>query len=117
MIDGRNYKAHRVAWLLMTGAWPTKEIDHRDHDGLNNRWVNLREATSSQNKMNQRKGTLSLSGIRGVFLDKRDGRWFARVTVNGRHHHLGRFSSKEQAAIAYADAAPRLHGEFACQTP
>ncbi len=116
MIDGLNYKAHRIIWLMMTGQWPNPEVDHRDGDTFNNRWNNLREATRSQQKMNRRKPGPSSSGIKGVFLDKRDGRWYARITVNYWRIHLGRFKSKEEAARAYAAAAEQHYGEFACLT-
>ena len=51
-IDQIMYKAHRLAWLWMTGDWPTEEVDHKDLDKSNNRFGNLREATHSQNNIN-----------------------------------------------------------------
>lgn len=112
MIDGRNYKAHRVIWTWVHGAWPDQEIDHSDGDPFNNRIGNLRLATSSQNKMN-RPGK---KARKGAYLDKRDGRWSARIVAGGRVHHLGRFDTEAEAAEAYRRAAPQVHGEFACPT-
>lgn len=109
MVDGRNYKAHRIIWLLVKGVFPDPEIDHRDRNQGNNRWNNIREATSSQNKMNRPS--------RGIYLDKRDGRWYARVTVHGKIIHCGRHRTKEAAAAARASAARMHYGEFACQIP
>jgi hypothetical protein len=116
MVDGRNFKAHRIIWLLAKGEWPTDEIDHRDGNPANNKPRNLRLATSSQNKMNCKIGRRNTTGCKGVYLDKRDGRWYARVSKNRTPLHLGRFDTKEQARAAYAAAATQHYGEFVCLT-
>jgi hypothetical protein len=102
-IDGKRYKAHRLAWLWMTGSWPEPEIDHRNGDPSDNRWVNLREATSQQNKRNR-------AGVAGVSFDKSRsrGQWMARVS--GRT--IGRFSTREEALAARQAAAQAEFGEF-----
>lgn len=51
-IDKKNYKAHRLAWFYIHGAWPTHVIDHIDQDSLNNRLSNLRDVTLSENTKN-----------------------------------------------------------------
>ena len=113
-IDYRRYSSHRLAWLYMTGEWPDKEIDHRDGDPLNNRWENLRLATSAQNKQNQRnpKGN-NTSGFLGVFLHghAKDGspKWRARIQLDGKGTHLGLFDTPERAHAAYVEAKRRLH--------
>lgn len=84
-------------------------VDHRDGDGLNNRRGNLRPCTFSQNAMNRR----SRKTFKGVFLDKRDGRWMAVIRTGGRNIALGRFKTRRAAAEAYDGAARRLFGEFA----
>lgn len=52
-INGQLYYSHRLAWLYVTGEWPKDRIDHKDNNGLNNKWINLREATASQNNKNR----------------------------------------------------------------
>jgi len=113
MVDKRSYLLHRLAWLFMTGVWPTGNIDHIDGNPLNNRIVNLRECTQSQNAGNSRAQRRNTSGIKGVSLNKASGKWFATIGADGKSRHLGRFATKEQAAEAYANAALAQFGEFA----
>lgn len=115
-IDGRIYKAHRLAFLYMAGRWPTEQVDHRDGDGLNNRWSNLREATQSQNKQNTRaayKNNRS-SGLLGVYRspNKYTNKWFAGITIDHKFLYLGNFPSTTAAHASYLAAKRRFH-EFA----
>lgn len=108
------YSAHRLAWLYMTGEWPALEVDHIDGNPVNNRWDNLRLATSAQNKQNQhRPRSDNTSGYLGVFLHgfARDGskRWRARIQIDGKGKHLGLFKSPELAYSAYLKAKRQIH--------
>lgn len=116
-INYQLYRAHRLAFLWMTGRWPPFEIDHRDGNPANDRWKNLRPATSSQNKMNNRKRSDNTSGYRGVWFEKRRNHWIAEIMVDGRKHSLGSFPSPEAARDARISHAKRLHGKFARTTP
>ena len=84
------------------------EADHIDGDPLNNRRSNLRPATSSQQKQNQRVRVSSRSGARGVSFCEQTGRWKARVTVRGKVHWLGRFKTLDQADSAAKNARRRF---------
>lgn len=115
-IDGKPYLEHRVAWLWMTGDWPEHQIDHENLDKIDNRWVNLRESTPSQNSMN-RSGR-ARSGAKGVYFQSNPAKcgskpWKASIMREGKAHHLGLFETVEEAAAAYQAAAISLHGEFA----
>lgn len=77
-------------------------VDHRDHNGLNNRRRNIRNVTRSVNQLNHRMQTNNTSGYRGVVWDKSRSLWQARVKVEGRNTMLGRFSNPEQANAAIA---------------
>jgi hypothetical protein len=95
---------------FLTG-WPI--VDHQNHDGLDNRRSNLRQATKCQNQQNQRLRSDNKSGYKGVFWDKRDRKWHARIRANGRAVSLRYHLTAEDAARAYDAAARELHGEFA----
>jgi hypothetical protein len=110
-IEGRNYRAHRLAWLYMTGKWRSQIIDHRDLDPSNNRWANLRRATRSQNCANRGVPRNNTWGLKGVSYD--GWRWRATIHKKGKRHYRGGFSTPQAAHAAYAKAARKLHGEFA----
>ena len=105
--------AHRVIWLHVHGAWPTRLIDHKDGVRWNNRLDNLREATTAQNGWNQAKRKRNTSGSKCVFWDKSRRRWQVMIMANCVLHNLGRFRSRVDAIAAYQEAALRIHGEFA----
>ncbi len=104
--------AHRIIWKMIYGTEPA-EIDHIDCDKHNNRIENLREASRTQNHANRRVRRDSASGIKGVYWEASRQRWHAKIRINGRQTHLGRFNTVEAARAAYVDAANRAYGEFA----
>lgn len=112
-VMGHHVQAHRVAWVIYFGRWPAGQIDHINNDRSDNRLSNLREATNSQNHMNKPKTAANTSGYKGVSRTKCGKRWRARIKVMGKMKQVGEFSCIEEAASAYAEAAARLHGEFA----
>jgi len=107
----RPYYAHRLAWLWMTGQWPTEEIDHINGDSTDNRWSNLREATHAENNRNKPfyKGT---SRFIGASFHKASGLWRADI----QHRTIGYFKTREEAASAYAKVAKKLYGKFVHST-
>ena len=89
------------------------EIDHEDHNGLNNQRINLRVATKHENQRNRRKSHNNTSGYKGVCWVKARHNWEAMIRVNGKSVWLGSFASAEDAARAYDSAALKYFGEFA----
>lgn len=111
-LDDILYTAHRLAWLYMTGAWPTAQVDHINNDRADNRFCNLREATNAQNAQN-RKRKDNKSGFPGV--RKENNKWLAEIKLNYASRRLGLFDTPEQAYDAYLKAKHDLH-PFSCKT-
>lgn len=112
MIDGRSYRAHRLIWLIVTGEWPTDQIDHANKEFGDNRWKNLREADNSQNCCNRGISIRNVSGLKGAHLYRDGTRWVARIKHQQKEHHIGIFKTARAAHNAYLAAAKRLHGDF-----
>jgi len=90
-----------------------RQGDHINMDGLDNRRANLRIATVAENLHNRGKQKNNTSGYKGVFWEKKDKKWRARIKVDGERMHLGLFHDPADAARAYDKAAKKHHGEFA----
>jgi len=110
---GYPYLVHRVVYLIVTGRWPRRDIDHVNGDVTDNRWSNLRPASRSQNCANRGAAPSNRSGYKGVSLCADTGLWRARVKFKGRSTCLGRFATPEDAYVAYTKAARRVHGQYA----
>ena len=89
-------------------------IDHRNHNGLDNRRQNLRICTRQQNQMNRQKQDGCSSQFKGVYWYRQTGKWRAHIKISGISQHLGYFAEEENAARAYNEAAKKLFGSFAC---
>lgn len=111
-IEGKEYNAHRLAWLYVYGSFPKDEVDHINCEKLDNRICNLREASRNQNAQNfPMKCEWSKSGVRGVL--KYANSFRAQIYANGKSIKLGSFDSAESAAEAYLKAKRELHPFFA----
>lgn len=103
-IGGISVKAHRAAWAIYHGEWPHSDLDHINHNGTDNRIVNLRCVTPSQNAKNQKLRTTNKSGKMGVSWDSSNNKWMAMVVVDGQSIFLGRFCEKQEAIDAKSSA-------------
>jgi hypothetical protein len=110
-VCGQTFLAHRIAWSIATGNWPDCEIDHKDGNGLNNSFSNLRTATRTQNMANAKRRSDNSTGWKGV--SRARGRYAALIRINSRKIHLGCFATPEEAHAAYVEAAKKYRGEFA----
>lgn len=98
---------HRLLFGLTKGD--RREVDHKNHVTWDNRRLNIRIVTSSQNKMNCRAQVHGTSRFKGVGWDKDRKKWRAQIQST----FIGRFDSEEAAAVAYDAAARKRFGEFA----
>lgn len=106
----KQYMAHRLAWLYMTGNWPNGDLDHIDGNRQNNRISNLRECTQSLNNQNQRKAkSFNTTGYLGVSYRKENNRYRARIGLNKKVIHIGDYLTAEEAHAAYIDAKRAMH--------
>jgi hypothetical protein len=112
-VDRRIIGASRLAWLHVVGSWPQHEIDHINGRQRDNRFVNLREATRTQNGCNRGRARHNQSGFKGVSMNAGKTRFVAVISVAHRKIHLGTFDTAAEAHAAYVAAAPQYHGEFA----
>lgn len=106
--DKKVYQSHRLAWAHYYGAWPKGQLDHINHNREDNRILNLREVTHTQNQRNRSKNRTNTTGITGIY-NPRPGRWLARICVDRKQLNLGTFSSYDAAVAARREAEEKYH--------
>jgi hypothetical protein len=103
----RNIKMHR----LIIGAKKGQIVDHINQDRSDNRRGNLRITSRAINAINSKLRKSNTSGYRGVYMQ--DGKWKAQISFDNEQKHLGYYSTKEEAALAYNVSALEYYGEDA----
>lgn len=96
--DGKQRLAYMARVIMGLDYGDPREVDHINHNTLDNRRMNLRIVTSRQNKQNQPSRKNSSSRFVGVTWDKSREKWRAQIQVDGRVINLGRFTTEEEAA-------------------
>lgn len=102
---GISMTAHRMVWALHHGEWPSHQIDHINHVRSDNRIINLRVVTQSENGRNMTRSKRNKSGVTGVFWVEERQKWLARI----KNKHVGIFTNKSDA-IAARKAAEKKYG-------
>ncbi len=113
-LKNKDFRLHRIAWLLEHGEWPNGELDHINRIKGDNRIENLRLATGSQNSMNRSKRNDNTSGYKGVSWHRNRNKWQALIGKNNKLKHLGYFETMEDAVNAYTRASAAMFGEYCC---
>lgn len=109
-IKTKKYKAHRLAFLYMTGEWPEIDVDHENTIKHDNRWINLRQAEVAQNNYNYGVKITNQLETKGVYLYR--GRFRAQIQIDKVKIFLGSFGTLDEAKKAHDDAAIKFQGEF-----
>ena len=110
-VDGALYPAHVIIWVLVTGEWPDRDIDHANGVKTDNRWSNLRKASRSQNSANRKIHCNNVLGFKGV--SPKGSRFLAIVVKDYKVVYRGTFLTPERAHAAYIKAAKKWFGDFA----
>ena len=106
-INKKMYQLHRIIYKYFNEDWDitdtlhNNQIDHININPLDNRIENLRVVNQSQNVRNQNKKPNCSSKYRGVSFYKRDKKWVAQISINGKSKHLGMFHNEEDAYECY----------------
>ncbi len=110
-LGGRQHYAHRLAWLLAYGVWPTNQIDHINGVRDDNRLANLRDVPRAHNQQNIHSAQIHnySTGVLGVTKKQRSSRYRAQLSVAGVTRFLGSFATPEEAHQVYLQAKRRLH--------
>lgn len=111
-IGPKRWQAHRIAWALHHGTWPKNQIDHINGIKTDNRIVNLREATNSQNGKNLGLSKANKTGVKGVCWNEKHKSFRAYIKVEHKQMYLGTFKTLESATKARHDAEDKYFGEW-----
>ena len=104
-LKGKQYMAHRLAWLLHTGQWPRQVIDHINGNPSDNRICNLRDVSLADNCTNRNSPVKAKSGYRGVVWQGwSNNAWRACIGIDNKKVFLGYFKTPELAHAAYLAA-------------
>ena len=105
-VNGTDYLCHRLAFLIVNGHLPKNHTDHINGDGMDNRWINIREVRQAENNLNKKVYSCNKTGVSGVTI--RGGRFRVRIRFKGVLYNVGTFKTLDEAR----DARIRKEVEF-----
>tara|TARA_R110000823_G_C15639991_1_gene469695 strand:- start:38 stop:541 length:504 start_codon:yes stop_codon:yes gene_type:complete len=94
------YKAHNKDWDINDNS-DTNIVDHINNNSLDNRIQNLRILTAYKNRLN--------NTAKGYYWNKKEKKWQAQITFNGKKKTIGYFKEEEDAHQAYLTAKEKYH--------
>lgn len=97
---------------LLTNAPQNRDVDHINHNKLDNRKCNLRIVFDYENMWNQKIAKNNTSGATGVYSIKNKNKWMSRIMVNGNEIYLGTFNTFEEALKVRKEAEEKYFGKF-----
>lgn len=101
----KTYLVHRIIYEMEIGPIPDDmQVDHIDHNRINNYPSNFRLVPNIDNCHNQSMRVTNTSGVTGVYWHTRDKSWSASINDNGKQVYLGKFNSKDEAILARKSA-------------
>ena len=104
-IGGKLYRAHRLIMMAFVGE-SDQAVDHINRIKTDNRFENLRYCTHSENMLNMAR----VDNAKGYCWDR--NKWYARITINNKVKHLGRFENEQDAHKAFLDARLKYRNEL-----
>ncbi len=101
--------SHRAAWAIYYGEYPKNHIDHINGVRTDNKIINLRDVTRSENQRNMKTHKHNTSGHTGVGFHKKTEKWRANIWKNNKQIHLGLFDDFEGAVAARKSAEKKYN--------
>ncbi len=95
-------RLHRFVMKARKGEY----VDHIYHEITDNRKSKLRLCSNAENTKNRKN-------VKGYTWDKKNRKYQAKIRLNGKTIHMGRFETEDEARLAYCTKALELFGEFA----
>ena len=111
-VFGERYRTTHVIWAILTGEWPQEFIDHINGNDQDNRQINLREATASQNQWNKIQGGKLPKGVVFKKDAQRSKPWSVRFRWFGTKFYFGSYATEAEAIEVANRERAKLHGEF-----
>lgn len=112
IINGKKYLAHRLAFLLAYGRYPSGVIDHVNGIRSDNRLSNLRDVTQGDNTKNTHVRLDMKRKFSGCTFDAKRNKWKAEARIKGKRYSLGRFTTEHEAHEAYVSFMTKHDSEL-----
>lgn len=109
----RNTKHHKTLRMHRLFLPTAPQVDHINHNGLDNRRCNLRACNNRENNCNKDFTKNSpLSGHTGIRFNPKVGSYYVRIMVNKKEVSLGHYKSLEAAIEARKQGEIEYFGDF-----